>query len=139
MAFGSMLNKAKDVASKASDVTKDAIAAGDVVNKITELANNLNESLPILAEHGYVLNELEVEVGVIPKVVLNFNVPTEEITEEKKDEVLAELKNNKLATIVVNSLFQATKIQNYVKVGNLKFAEVEIEVSIPPIVKIKFQ
>jgi hypothetical protein len=41
--------------------------------------------------------------------------------------------------MVVNSLFQATKIQNYVKVGNLKFAEVEIEVSIPPIVKIKFQ
>jgi hypothetical protein len=63
---------------------KMLLRRGDVVNKITELANNLNESLPILAEHGYVLNELEVEVGVIPKVVLDLNVPTEKITEEKK-------------------------------------------------------
>jgi hypothetical protein len=76
---------------------------------------------------------------MIPKVVSNFNVPTEEISQEKKDEILAKLENNKLASMIVNSLFQASKIQTYIKAGNLKIAKVEIEASIPPTVKIKFQ
>jgi len=127
MAFGSMLDKAKDAAG----------SAGDVTSIITGMVNDINEALPVLAEEGYTMNEFEVGLGLVPKMIPHFSI-TEELTEEKQAEMLSKLEGNKIASLLINSLAQASKLQNTIKIGKLKFAEVEIEASVPPSVTLKF-
>ena len=127
MAFGNMLNKAKDVASN----------TGDVKSIINNMINDINSALPILVENGYKINELEVTLSLPPKMTLHFSM-TEELTEEKETEILSKLESNKTASLLITSLAKASRLQNSIKVGNLKFAEVEVEASIPPSVTLKF-
>ena len=143
MAFGSMLDKAKDSAQSAADKAKDsakaaADSAGNVSGVITSMVNDINAALPILNDNGYRMNEFEVELGLIPSFKPHFSV-SEELTEEKQAEILETLKDNKIASLLVKSLAQAGKLQKTIKIGNLNFAEVEIEASVPPKVTLKFQ
>ena len=135
MAFGSMLDKAKDTANSAKE------AAGNVSGGATDMINSLvadiNSALPILSEHGYKMNEFEIELGLVPSIKPHFLI-AEELTDEKQEEILKEIGNNKIATLLVKSLAQAGKLQKSIKVGELKFAEVEIEASVPPKVTLKF-
>ena len=153
MAFGSMLDKAKgaadaakDKANSAADSAKEVAnsakdAAGSVSGGASDAINSIiadiNAALPILSENGYKMNEFEVELGLIPSFKPHFLI-SEELTDEKQAEILASLEGNKIAPLLVKSLVQAAKLQKSIKVGDLKFAEVEIEASIPPKVTLKF-
>ena len=142
MAFGSMLDKAKgaaDSAKEAAGSVKEAAGnvGGGATDMINSLISDINAALPILNDNGYKMNEFEVELGLVPSIKPHFLI-SEELTEEKQAEILAELKGNKIASLLVKSLAQAGKLQKSIKVGNLKFAEVEIEASIPPKVILKF-
>ncbi len=165
MAFGSFLDKAKDSANAAADKAKDSAnaaadkakdsankakdsansavsvateKAGNISGLISSMIDDINAALPVLSDNGYKMNEFEMELGLIPSFKPHF-VISEELTEEKQVKILAALEGNKVATLLVKSLAQAAELQKTIKVGNLKFAEVEIEASLPPKVTLKFQ
>jgi hypothetical protein len=131
MAFGSMLDKAKDTAKSAAD------SVGDVTKIIAGMIDDINAAMPILAEYGYKMNELEIGLGLVPKVIPHFSI-SGELTEEQEKELLSKLEGKKIASLVVNALIQASKLQSSIKVNGLKFTEVEIEASVPPNVTLKF-
>jgi hypothetical protein len=143
MAFGGMLDKAKDSAKGAADKAKDSAKAagekaGNMTSVVTGMVDDINKALPILEEHGYKMNEFEVELGLVPSFKPHFSF-SEELTEEKQAEILASLEGNKVASLLVKSLAQASRLQKSIKVGKLNFAEVEVEASVPPKVTLKFQ
>ncbi len=135
MAFGSMLDKAKGAADSAKEAAGNV--SGGASDMINSIISDINEALPVLKKSGYEMNEFEVELGLIPSVKPHFLI-SDELTEEKQVEILAELEGNKMASLLVKSLAQAAKLQKNIKVANLKFAEVEIEASVPPKVTLKF-
>lgn len=84
------------------------------------------------------MNEFEIGLGLMPKAVPHFEF-SKDITDEEVEDILKQLEGNKVATLLVKSLVQANNLQKSIKVGNLKFAEVEIEATVPPSVTLKFQ
>jgi hypothetical protein len=132
MAFGSMLDKAKETAKSAAE------SAGNVTNIVTDMVNDINSALPVLSEYGYKMNEFEVELGTIPSMKPHFTVGTD-LAEGKEEEMLSKLEGNKIGSLIAKSLIQAKKLQGNIKIGQLEFAEIEIEASVPPKVTLKFQ
>jgi hypothetical protein len=143
MAFGDLLNKAKDKTQEVSSSVKEKVentkdSLGNLSKVVEEMINNLNEALPILKEYGFGLIELEIELGIPPKLVTHFDMSNEDFTEELRDKILDEMQNNKIASLIVKSLYNAYNLQKKIKIKDLKFAEIEIEASLPPSVKLKF-
>ena len=71
MAFGDLLNKAKDKTQEVSSSVKEKVentkdSLGNLSKVVEEMISNLNEALPILKEYGFGLIELEIELGVPP-------------------------------------------------------------------------
>ena len=62
-----------------------------------------------------------------------------DLSEEREKEMLSKLEGNKIGSLIAKSLIQAKKLQSNIKIGQLEFAEIEIEASIPPKVTLKFQ
>lgn len=123
-----MLDKVKEKASGLKD------AAGD---KIKEMVNEINSNLPAIKETGYEINELEIVLGLPPAIIPHF-YKVSDVSNEKIEEILKANEGKKILTSIIKGLSQANKLQESVKVGNLKFKEVEIELSVPPSVNLKF-
>ena len=132
MAFGNMLDKAKETAKSATE------SVSNITNVVNDMVNDINNALPILREYGYKMNEFEVELGTVPSFKPHFTVG-DDLTEDKEDEMLSKLEGNKIGTLIAKSLIQAKKFQKNIKIGQLEFAEIEIEASVPPKVTLKFQ
>ena len=95
MAFGDLLNKAKDKTQEVSSSVKEKVentkdSLGNLSKVVEEMINNLNEALPILKKYGFGLIELEIELGVPPKLVTHFDMSNEDFTEELRDKIATE-------------------------------------------------
>src|SRR4051812_41067254 len=63
--------KAADFKDQAAERASDAMDAG--IEKLGGLLDDFNIALPVLREAGFSLKEVEVELGLPPKVIANFN------------------------------------------------------------------
>ena len=72
MAFSNLIDKAKQAAADVKDKVGDP--SDKVGDAILTVINDLNDTLPHLAKAGYTMNELEIEVGVLPKLIPHFTV-----------------------------------------------------------------
>ncbi len=155
MAFGSVLTKAKEKANsvkeKTGSVGSDAVAKAKeksldatkkaseaAFGKVSELSEQFNNSLPVLKEAGFIISEVEIEMGIPPKMKAHFRIQRELSDEEQADE-LEKVSDNKMLTNLLNALFKAYKIQKSIQMGDLKFNVIVIEVGFIPSVTIKFQ
>lgn len=162
MAFGSMLDKAKEKANSAkvkvgsaSNSTMDkakerATEVKDKTNnakqkvndvaiaKLEELSENFNIAIPYIKEAGFTIKEVEIEMSIPPKIKASFEI-TRELSDEEQAEELEKVAEDKLLRNLLNALFKAYKIQKTVKMGSLKFKVVTIEVGFIPSVTMKFQ
>ncbi len=123
--------KAGDLASKASDLKN----AG--TDKIKEIVNEINSNLPVIKEAGYEINELEVILGLPPALRPHF-YKVSDVSDDKINELLEANKDKKVLTSIMKALSQANKLQGSLQTGELKFKELEIELSIPPSINLKF-
>src|SRR5437762_13364905 len=97
------LNKLKE---KVGDVT---------TQKTLELMSDVNVILTALPDAGYQIGELEVELGVTPKLTVNVKIG-QAIREDKLKAVLQANPNNMLLSTTLNALMQASKLQQAVSV-----------------------
>lgn len=149
MELGDILNKAKEKAGHLKDA---AVKQGQIyeeeIAKLTEATNVGTEKLKaifslvsnassLIAEAGYELDEIEVELGVPPKLIPHFKF-TSAITQEKKQELLEKTREDKLMNLLLKSLFTATALQSTMRMGNFRMVEVEIEIGLVPSVRLRF-
>jgi hypothetical protein len=62
----------------------------------------------------------------------------EEVTQEVIDQVLSEIESNKIGKNILNMLIKASKMQQKVKMEDMLFSGIEIEVGVIPNVRIKY-
>jgi hypothetical protein len=130
-----MFNKLKstvgDLASKAGDLKSlgaDAIAS---------TAAEFNAVKPLFARVGYRVGKVQIEIGLTPKI--NFRLRHEADTDAGAfDELLEEHKGNRVLVAIVSALRQASVLQSKVKFQGMRFADVEVELGIPPAIKLAF-
>ena len=105
--------------------------------KIKKLLDELNSDLPIFEKAGYKLHSLEVEVGISPKLIPYFRV-CEHISEEEQKAILDEVRHKRVLHALLSSLFKSSYLKKVLRVGNLDFHGIRIELSAIPTVRLQF-
>ena len=90
MAFDNLIDRAMQTAAGLKGKVGDPSAR--VGDAIFDVVSRLNDSLPHLAKAGYTMNELEIEVGVLPKLIPHFTV--DEMPVENTEQSLTDLEGN---------------------------------------------
>lgn len=135
-----LLDKAKQAGSAAKNMAAEKSGALKNIgsDKIKEIIDELNKALPYIEQAGYVLDDLEIALGIPPKLVTHFD-KQKDLSESEKNRLLDQIKETKLTHMLVSSLFKADELQKGVKVGALKFQEIEIEIGLIPAVILHFR
>jgi len=116
---------------------KDKVA--DVsTQKAVELMSDVNVILAALPHAGFQIGELEVELGVTPKITVDVKIG-QTISEDKLNAVLRANPNNVLLSITLNALLQASKLQKTVSVETLELKDVKIAMTTTPTVALQWK
>lgn len=105
---------------------------------LVKTAAGFNEALPFIKRAGYDVTEVEVGLGLSPKIVPHLQV-REIITAEQQAELLAEVQGRKLVSTILTSLFKASAAREKLNFKRFHFSEIELELSILPSVVLKFK
>lgn len=108
-----------------------------IQNKVDEYIKDLKKIIPVINKLGYTINEIEIELALIPKVIPHFHRHTE-VKIEIQEKILDFCKKNNIPTLILSTIVEASKIQDKMNLGKLKFTDIEIELGVIPSVKIKF-
>lgn len=105
---------------------------------LTKTAARFNEALPYIERAGYVVTEIEVGLGLSPKVVPHLRLK-EQISDEEKAALLQETQDKKLVNTILGSLFRASAARSKLNFTKFHFTDIELELSILPTVVLKFK
>ncbi|NVJ69879.1 MAG: hypothetical protein HWE08_05965 [Alphaproteobacteria bacterium] len=125
--------------SSASDVYSATLGglknfSGDTLSKT---AQSFNEALPYIERAGYEVTEIEVGLGLDPKIVPHLRL-REMISDEEQVILLEETRKKKLINTILSSLFRASAARSKLKFRRFHFSSIELELSILPTVVLKF-
>jgi hypothetical protein len=125
----------KDKVSDASGYLSDLKEEGK--EKFINYVNNLSDIIPIIAETGYQMKGIDMEVAIPPGINMHFE-KVRNISKEKIDEILEANKEKELLRSIVKALVAADELHNKLKMGDLLLTDISVNLSLPPKVTIKF-
>ncbi|UTW55244.1 hypothetical protein [Kordiimonas sp. SCSIO 12610] len=108
---------------------------GDTLSKT---AQQFNEALPYIERAGYDVTEVEVALGLSPKVVPHLKL-RELIDEAEQQVLLEETKGKTLINTILSSLFRASAARRKLNFKRFHFEEIELEIGLIPGVVLKFR
>lgn len=114
-----------------------SISAGKEEMGVDSIMQDFNRALPHLKRAGHILTELEVEIGIPPKLIPHFYHDPKVKVHEKQ--VMAALDDNPLGRMVLLALLKAGDFQKGLEVGNMQFNNIEIELGPVPALKLQYQ
>jgi hypothetical protein len=135
MAFDNLIDKAMQTAAGLKDKVGDPSAR--VGDAILEVVSSLNDSLPHLAKAGYTMDELEIEIGVPPKLIPHFTV--EGALVENAEQVLTDLEGNIIGSALLKALLKAAALQQKIVINGMSFSRVEIQLGLVPAVRLCYE
>jgi len=109
--------------------------SGDTLSKT---AQRFNDALPYIERAGYDVTEIEVGLGLSPKLVPHLKI-RELISTEEQDQLIEETRDKKLVNTILISLFKAGAAHEKLKFNKFHFSDMELELSILPTVVLKFR
>jgi hypothetical protein len=133
--FNSIKGNVKEQLSKASEYVTDLKEDGK--EKLVAYFNSISDLFPVIAETGYRLKGVDMELSIPPGINLHFQ-KFKNMSREAIDEILEKNKDKEMLKTIVNSLVAADEIHNKLKVGDLVFSDISISLGLPPSVTIKF-
>lgn len=107
------------------------------VSKVKEIANMLNDSKTFIIRAGYELTSLNVSLGLPPEIGLSFKNRSE-VNDEDKKQLLEEVENRKVLSIILKCLFKADEFYQTAKFQEYKLDSVDISLGLTPGVNINF-
>ena len=122
------LNKVKQATNAIADLG---------TQKTVQLLSDLNLILNLLPDAGYEVGEMEVELGVTPKVTLDLKLGRA-VNEARLKTILDRVDNAMLAAII-SSLIQASKLQDAVSVETLELKDVKVVMTAAPNVALQWK
>ena len=135
MALGSFLDKAKDASA---GLTEKASSLKDAAEtKINEILADFELARPHISQAGYGLTELEIEIGLPPKIIVHFGYSRQ--PDDVVQSALSALEGNSLGKNLLTGLVKAGELQSKLKVANVTFTNFEVELGLMPDIKLKFQ
>ena len=106
--------------------------------KVKNVVNDFIDITPLIERAGYQIVDLEIELGLIPKLIPHFK-KTREVGDEEKAQVLEELKEKRLVSMLVNALFKSDNFQSGLNLKNYRYTGIEVEITALPAVRLKYK
>ena len=133
--FDKIIGKAKQTAEDFKE--KAEVVSDKVADSVNKALDDLNAATPSLKKAGYLLEEMEIEIGVPPKLIPRFSIY--ESQDESRDEAAEELKTNRVGKNILKGLNVARSLESKLKVRNMEFSHIEIEIGVVPTVKLRYR
>jgi hypothetical protein len=135
--------KADELKAKSAEVKGQLLEqAGEMreagINKLKQTITDFNAALPVLSEAGYVLDAVQIGLGIPPKIVAMFSVGSP-VGEEKFQELLAANEERKLTIVLMKSIHEATKLQSRIKIKGLRPSSLAVELGLIPEIGVRFK
>ena len=127
MGFDSF-NKLKQVKEAIADVGTE---------KTVQLLSDLNLVLGLLPDAGYEVGEVEVELGLAPRVTISLKLGC--AVNEARLKSIQEKMDNAMLSAILASLVQASKLQDAVNVETLALKDVKVVMTATPTVALKWK
>lgn len=133
-------NQSKPISEAAADVYASTVGGlkgfgGDALDKT---AQNFNEALPYIKRAGFSVTEIEVGIGLSPKVVPHLRM-IKAISAREREAILTEVAEKRMIHTILTTLFSATTARKRLKFNRYHFSELEMELSLMPTVTLKFK
>jgi len=131
------LNTAKEILF---DDEKKAIIEqfkGSGQEKIKEILTTFNQYSSLFKESGYELGSINASISIPPDISIIFKC-LDTVALEKREELLEKAKENKIAVIILISLFKASDYSETIRMGNFKLKTINIKLGLIPGVSISF-
>jgi hypothetical protein len=131
----SLFKKAKDAAGALAGKAGEVLGAG--VDKLKTVIDEVSASSPYLREVGYTLSEIELQLSLIPCVILHL-LKERDVPDEAFDAVLTNHADRKTLCTVVRLVRQANYVQEKIQLKSRRFKELEVTLSLPPSLRLKY-
>lgn len=105
--------------------------------KAAGLTNDVIALAPIIEQTGYRTKELNISVSIPPRITIHFE-KFAEVSPERIEDILLEHQDKKLLKVIVQTLLAADSFQQKLTMGSFAFNEINISLSVPPEVQVKF-
>ncbi len=122
---GGFVDGVSNMLGKGQEMASDAAIA---------LVDDFNQMLPVLSLAGYNLRELEIELGVPPKIISHFIFADEKTIEPSV--ALERLTDNSLGYNLLKTLMYAEKNKQKISFNDMVFGHIEIELGVIPSVRL---
>ncbi|MFC3053317.1 hypothetical protein [Kordiimonas pumila] len=109
--------------------------SGDTLRKTTQ---SFNEAIPYIERAGYDITEIEVGIGLSPRITPHLRL-REIIDDEERMAILHEVRGKRLVHTILVSLFRATSARKNLNFQQFYFSDLEMELSLLPTVILKFK
>lgn len=107
-------------------------------NTLEHIAKQFNDALPYIAEAGYKVLEIEVGIGISPRLIAHLRRHRELSLDEEKA-LLELVKQRRFLSLLMQTLFNAGRIQRRMQFTNFEFQDLELELSVLPTASVKFR
>jgi hypothetical protein len=105
--------------------------------KIKETFSTFSEYASLFKEAGYELGSINANVSLPPEISITFKY-LDSAPVEKRDALIEKAKDNKVAVIILKSLFKASDFSESIKLGNYKLKTINVKLGLIPGISISF-
>ncbi len=135
MPFKRLLNKLFHSQPVQSETAEDKPVMGELgIEKLKSVIAEVSAAIPLFEKAGYEVEEIQVEIGMTPKLMPRFRV-AREISVAEQQHMLEEAGERKLVKFILISLFKSTKMKNLIQDPKLEFHSIEIDLTAVPSVR----
>ena len=105
--------------------------------KMKETLSTFNEYASLFKEAGYEIGSINANVSLPPEISITFKY-LDSAPVEKRDALIQQAKDNKVAVIILKSLFKASDFSESIKLGNYKLKSINVKLGLIPGISISF-
>jgi len=105
--------------------------------KMKETLSTFTEYASLFKEAGYEIGSINANVSLPPEISITFKY-LDSAPVEKRDPLIQQAKDNKVAVIILKSLFKASDFSESIKLGNYKLKTINVKLGLIPSISISF-
>jgi hypothetical protein len=106
-------------------------------DKIKETFTTFSEYASLFKEAGYEVGSINANISLPPEISITFKY-LDSAPVEKRDELIQQAKESKIAGIILKSLFKASDYSESIRLGNYKLKTINVKLGLIPGISISF-
>jgi hypothetical protein len=110
---------------------------GSGQEKIKETLQTFNDYAALFKQSGYELSSINASVSIPPDVSISFKC-LDYIPIDDRPGLLEQARENKIASIILKSLFKASDFAAAMKLGEFKLKSINVKLGLIPAISVSF-